>query len=57
MCLLDKYGEYDAPVHSETRTHRLLTAAKYASLIWAIAFAWLILLDGDGASSFIYFQF
>ena len=57
MCLLDKYGEYDAPVHSETRTHRLLTAAKYASLIWAIAFAWLILLDGDVASSFIYFQF
>lgn len=57
MCLLDKYGGCDAPAHSETRAHRLLAAVKYASLIWAIAFAWLILLDGDGASSFIYFQF
>ena len=57
MCLLDKYGESDIPAHSETRAHRLLAAVKYASLIWAIAFAWLILLDGDGASSFIYFQF
>lgn len=57
MCLLDKYGESDIPVHSKTRAHRLLAAVKYASLIWAIAFAWLILLDGDGASSFIYFQF
>lgn len=57
MCLLDKYGGCDAPAHSETRAHRLLATVKYASLIWAIAFAWLILLDGDGASSFIYFQF
>ncbi len=28
-----------------------------AYLIWAVAIAWMILLAGDGASSFIYFQF
>ena len=28
-----------------------------AYLIWAVAVAWMILLAGDGASSFIYFQF
>ncbi len=30
---------------------------RYAYLVWAIAFAWVLLLAGDGASSFIYFQF
>ena len=30
---------------------------RYAYLVWAIAFAWILLLAGDGASSFIYFQF
>ncbi len=30
---------------------------RYAYIIWAIAIAWLLLLVGDGASSFIYFQF
>ena len=30
---------------------------RYAYIIWIIALAWLLLLVGDGASSFIYFQF
>lgn len=34
-----------------------LCAGASAYLIWAILFAWLILLAGDGSSSFIYFQF
>ena len=49
---------------------RKLTLAKYEHqsgaklffgtsfyLLWAIIFAWLILLAGDGSSAFIYFQF
>lgn len=28
-----------------------------AYIIWAVAIAWLLLLTGDGASTFIYFQF
>ena len=30
---------------------------RYVLAVWIIAFAWLILLTGDGASAFIYFQF
>lgn len=30
---------------------------RYAYVVWTIALAWLLLLAGDGASSFIYFQF
>lgn len=30
---------------------------KYVYIVWAVAIAWLILLAGDGESSFIYFQF
>ncbi|MCL2815207.1 MAG: MBOAT family protein [Oscillospiraceae bacterium] len=30
---------------------------KYVLALWIIAFAWLILLAGDGAGAFIYFQF
>lgn len=30
---------------------------RYAYVVWAIAVAWILLLAGDGASSFIYFQF
>ncbi len=33
------------------------TSLRYIYIVWAVAFAWLILLAGDGASSFIYFQF
>lgn len=33
------------------------TAARYVYIVWAIVLAWLLLLMGDGASSFIYFQF
>lgn len=35
----------------------ILASVHYTYLLWAIAAAWLILLAGDGASSFIYFQF
>ena len=30
---------------------------RYAYVVWAVALAWLLLLAGDGASAFIYFQF
>lgn len=33
------------------------SSARYVLTLWAIFFAWLLLLAGDGASSFIYFQF
>ncbi len=37
-------------------SHSLLDV-RCGYIIWAIALAWVILLAGDGASSFIYFQF
>ncbi len=33
------------------------TASRGIYIVWAVALAWLLLLTGDGASSFIYFQF
>lgn len=30
---------------------------RHAYIIWAVALAWMLLLVGDGASTFIYFQF
>lgn len=36
---------------------RSMTAARYIYVVWAIALAWMLLFAGDGASSFIYFQF
>ena len=35
----------------------MVPAFRYAYVVWTIALAWLLLLAGDGASSFIYFQF
>ena len=35
----------------------MVPAFRYAYVVWTIAIAWLLLLAGDGASSFIYFQF
>ena len=32
-------------------------AFRYAYVVWTVALAWLLLLAGDGASAFIYFQF
>ena len=36
---------------------RTAEPARFAYAVWAVALAWLLLLAGDGASSFIYFQF
>lgn len=36
---------------------RAAATARYVYAVWAIVLAWLLLLLGDGASSFIYFQF
>lgn len=36
---------------------RGMTAARYVYIVWAVALAWMLLFAGDGASSFIYFQF
>ena len=35
----------------------VMASVKYTYLLWIIAVAWMLLLIGDGASSFIYFQF
>jgi len=34
-----------------------LSISRYTLAIWVVAAAWLILLTGDGAGEFIYFQF
>ena len=34
-----------------------LATARYVLIVWVVVIAWLMLLAGDGASSFIYFQF
>ena len=36
---------------------RRQSAARYVYIVWAVVLAWLLLLMGDGASAFIYFQF
>ena len=38
-------------------TPRVLSSNRYILAVWTIAAAWLILLTGDGAGEFIYFQF
>ncbi len=49
----DEVPEADGSLKSTTAVDR----GKAIVLTWAIAVAWLALLAGDGASSFIYFQF
>ncbi|MBE6568975.1 MAG: MBOAT family protein [Ruminococcaceae bacterium] len=54
MILMDRrltLTEYASPTGAK------LTGGVSLYMIWAIAFAWLILLAGDGSSAFIYFQF
>ncbi len=53
---LVKHGEVPEPdgtLKSTTAVNR----GKALIIVWAVAVAWLALLAGDGASSFIYFQF
>ena len=35
----------------------VMSKSRYVYIVWVIALAWMLLLVGDGASSFIYFQF
>jgi len=54
MVLLDRkltLAQYDCPSGA-----RLFGGTEFY-LVWAIIFAWLMLLAGDGSSAFIYFQF
>ncbi len=54
MVLIDRrltLPKYDAPEGAVVR------GGLSIYLLWAIVFAWLILLAGDGSSAFIYFQF
>ena len=48
----DKKGKLIPPVGA-----KWLSDGRYVYMLWTIVLAWLILLVGDGASSFIYFQF
>ena len=50
LSLLDRDGLNPNPLRSRPDF-------RYTYVVWAIAIAWMILLAGDGASSFIYFQF
>ena len=59
-----KIKDPDAPVLLDRKGRPLppegaawLSGSRYVYVIWAIVLAWLLLLVGDGASSFIYFQF
>lgn len=54
MILLDRkltLAQYDSPVGAK------LFGGTSFYLLWAIIFAWLMLLASDGSSAFIYFQF
>lgn len=44
-------------VSYEEQNGAVMNNGAYVYLIWAIMFAWLILLAGNGSSAFIYFQF
>ncbi len=46
-----------APTDGAPEARSAVESIRYTYLIWIIAVAWLLLLIGDGASSFIYFQF
>jgi len=46
-------NHYDVPDGSGA----LVKRATFIYLLWAIVFSWMILLQGGGASTFIYFQF
>ena len=46
-------NHYDVPDGSGA----LVKRATFVYLLWAIVFSWMILLQGGGASTFIYFQF
>ncbi|MGN1347254.1 MAG: MBOAT family O-acyltransferase [Eubacteriales bacterium] len=51
-----RHDEVPAPDGTLAST-TVVSRGKALILTWAIAVAWLVLLAGDGASSFIYFQF
>lgn len=46
-----------APADGAPENRSAVASIRYTYLIWIIAVAWMLLLIGDGASSFIYFQF
>jgi len=50
LSLIDRTGLKADPLHPQPDF-------RYTYVVWAIVLAWTILLAGDGASSFIYFQF
>lgn len=41
----------------ELRNNTAPVNIRFGYVVWAVALAWVLLLAGDGASSFIYFQF
>lgn len=54
MTMVDKrftYGEYTEQCGAQLR------GGASAYMLWAVVFAWLVLIAGDGSSAFIYFQF
>jgi hypothetical protein len=51
----NEHNEYSEYKRSDKLSFLLIN--RYVLAVWIIAVAWLILLTGDGAGEFIYFQF
>lgn len=52
LSMLDRHG-----LSQKNGNSLSFSAVSSVYLIWAVLFAWMILLAGDGSSSFVYFQF
>ncbi|MCL2159111.1 MAG: MBOAT family protein [Oscillospiraceae bacterium] len=57
MRILDRSPELLSGSGEGGRVAGIFSANRYVLSVWIVAFAWLVLLAGGGASSFIYFQF
>jgi hypothetical protein len=57
MNRMDAITLSDRDENGEVVPKKGLATMRYVLIVWTIVIAWLMLLAGDGASSFIYFQF
>ena len=57
MNRMDAITLSDRDESGEVIPRKGLATARYVLIVWVVVIAWLMLLAGDGASSFIYFQF
>jgi hypothetical protein len=59
MVLLDRLIVHDEAPRPDGSyaSDRAVSHGRGGILLWSVIAAWILLLAGDGASSFIYFQF